>query len=175
MAAEVLYPFPGLWDAIRATADHELILGCVRAYNDWIAEFSAHSPDRLIGLGRIPMTGFDDARDELLRCVKDLGLRGIILDAWPALGPAPGRGDDGFWEVVDATGVPVSIHYTLGVRRPVRLWPASPRACAHPWRMPRYRSWRPGSSTAFPMCASCWPMVMPDGRRTGWSSPTSTT
>ena len=114
VAAEVLYPFPGLWDAIRATEDHELILGCVRAYNDWIAEFSAHSPDRLIGLGRIPMTGLDDARDELLRCAKDLGLRGVILDAWPALGPAPGRGDDGFWEVVDETAVPVSIHYTLG-------------------------------------------------------------
>ena len=60
VAAEVLYPFPGLWDAIRSTADHELILGCVRAYNDWIAEFSAHSPDRLVGLGRIPMTGLDD-------------------------------------------------------------------------------------------------------------------
>jgi predicted TIM-barrel fold metal-dependent hydrolase len=114
VAAEVLYPFPGLWDAIRATGDHELILGCVRAYNDWIAEFSAHSPHRLVGLGRIPMTGLDDARDELLRCVKDLGLRGIILDAWPGLGPAPGRGDDGFWEVVNETQVPVSIHYTLG-------------------------------------------------------------
>ncbi len=114
VAAEVLYPFPGLWDAIRATGDQELILGCVRAYNDWIAEFSAHSPDRLVGLGRIPMTGIDDARDELLRCTKDLGLRGIILDAWPALGPAPGRGDDGFWEVVDDAAVPVSIHYTLG-------------------------------------------------------------
>ena len=175
VAAEVLYPFPGLWDAIRATADHELILGCVRAYNDWIAEFGAHSPDRLIGLGRIPVTGFDDALDELLRCVNDLGLRGIILDAWPALGPAPGRGDDGFWEVVDAMGVPVSIHYTLGGLVPVRLWRDRPGPAPTRWRMPRSRWWRPGPSTAFPMCASCWPMVTPDGRCTGWSSPTSTT
>lgn len=114
VAAEVLYPFPGLWDLIRASTDHELILGCVRAYNDWIAEFSAHSPNRLIGLGRIPMTGFDDACEELERCVNDLGLRGVVIDAWPALEPAPGRGDDRFWEIVNEAAVPVSIHYTLG-------------------------------------------------------------
>ena len=63
--AEVLYPSADLWDAIRSLEDRDLKLACVRAYNDWIAEFSAHNPDRLIGLGKIPATTCEDAREEL--------------------------------------------------------------------------------------------------------------
>ena len=38
--AEILYPTPELWDAIRMHEDPELKLGLVRTYNDWIADFS---------------------------------------------------------------------------------------------------------------------------------------
>src|SRR5215831_11850352 len=74
--AEILYPSPDLWDAIKQLDDRELKLACVRAYNDWIVEFSSSNPDRLIGLAKIPSTAVEDAREELLRCVKDLGVRG---------------------------------------------------------------------------------------------------
>src|SRR5262249_9200045 len=56
-----------------------------------------------------------DARRELLRCVKELGLRGAILDAWPSgSGNAGNPGDDPFWAAVNDTGVPVSLHYAVG-------------------------------------------------------------
>lgn len=113
--AEVLYPSPGLWDAVGQLEDNELKLACVRAYNDWIAEFSSHRPDRLIGLGKIPSTGCEDARDELLRCARELRLPGVILDAWPSgTAKAGNAADDPFWEAVNDTGVPVSIHYGVG-------------------------------------------------------------
>ena len=80
---------------------------CARAYNDWIAEFSAHSPDRLIGLAKIPSTTCEDAREELLRCVKELNLRGAILDAWPSGNAVAGNADDDpFWEAVNEERVP---------------------------------------------------------------------
>lgn len=116
--AEVLYPSPALWDAVNQLDDAELKLACVRAYNDWLAAFCATSPDRLIGLAKIPTTSCADAREELLRCVKELNLRGVILDAWPNGGPVGGNpADDPFWEAVQDTGVPVSLHYALGANK----------------------------------------------------------
>ncbi len=112
--AEVLYPTADLWDAVKSLEDRDLKLACTRAYNDWIAEFSAHSPDRLIGLGKIPTTGVDDAREELLRCVNDLNLRGVILDAWPGLSVATDEANDTFWDAVNEVKVPVSLHWAVG-------------------------------------------------------------
>ena len=113
--AEVLYPSPRLWDAINLVEDAQLRLACVRAYNDWIAEFCAHDPARLIGLGKIPSGSPEVAREELLRCVGNLGLRGVILDAWPGGSVATSPDDEPFWATVHETGVPVSIHYAVGV------------------------------------------------------------
>jgi predicted TIM-barrel fold metal-dependent hydrolase len=113
--AEVLYPSARLWESITALDDRELKLACARAYNDWIARFSAHSPDRLIGLAKIPSTTCEDARDELLRCVKELSLRGAILDAWPSGNAVAGNAaDDPFWEAVNELRVPVSLHHAIG-------------------------------------------------------------
>ena len=114
--AEVLYPSPALWDAINQLDDRELKLACVRAYNDWIAGFSAHDPDRLIGIGKIPSTTSEDAQEELLRCVKELNLKGVLLDAWPSGSAVAGNAnDDPFWAAVNDAGVPVSLHYAVGI------------------------------------------------------------
>jgi len=116
--AEVLYPSAGLWDAIALLEDRDLKVACVRAYNDWIASFCAHSPDRLIGLAKIPSTTCEDAREEVLRCVNELNLRGAILDAWPSGASVAGNPDDDpFWEVINQTRIPVSLHYALGGKR----------------------------------------------------------
>jgi predicted TIM-barrel fold metal-dependent hydrolase len=112
--AEVLYPTPLLWDAIKLLDDAELKLACVRAYNDWIAEFCAHAPDRLIGLGKVPTTSVEDARAEVLRCA-ELKLRGLVLDALPSGAAVGGNpADDPFWDAVNETGLPVSFHVGVG-------------------------------------------------------------
>jgi predicted TIM-barrel fold metal-dependent hydrolase len=113
--AEVLYPTPALWDEIRLLDDAELQVALVRAYNDWLAEFCAHDPTRLIGVAKLPTTGLDDAKVELVRCVEELGLRGAILDS-PASGStsAGTEADDPFWEAVNGLQVPISLHYGFG-------------------------------------------------------------
>ncbi len=113
--AEVLYPSPALWDAINQLRDSELKLACVRAYNDWLGEYCAHDPSRLIGIGKIPSTGIEDATKELQRCVEELHFRGVVLDTWPSGKRVSGdESDNPFWEVVDGLRVPVSLHYSIG-------------------------------------------------------------
>jgi predicted TIM-barrel fold metal-dependent hydrolase len=116
--AEVLYASPHLWDAIKQVDDRDFRRGCALAYNDWIAEFCAHSPDRLVGVGKIPTSGVEDARQELVRCVDDLGLRGVVIDAWPdgTKGPTD-SGLDPIWDVANQAGIPISLHYGLGDAR----------------------------------------------------------
>lgn len=115
--AEILYPTPSLWDAIRLLDDEELKNGLIRAYNDWIAEFCSSHPNRLFGLAKLPTTSVDDANAELLRCVNDLGLHGAMLDAYPSGAGAGGNPDDDpFWATVNELQVPVSLHYGIGDR-----------------------------------------------------------
>jgi predicted TIM-barrel fold metal-dependent hydrolase len=116
--AEVLYGYPYLWDAIKQIDDAEVRLGCAQAYNDWLAEFCAHAPDKLIGVGRIPTSGVAAARDEMRRCIDDLGLKGFVFDAWPddASGPADPALDP-LWEVANESGLPVSLHFGVGNAR----------------------------------------------------------
>jgi predicted TIM-barrel fold metal-dependent hydrolase len=113
--AEILYPSTGLWDAVKQLDDGVLKLALIKAYNDWIAELCSHAPDRLFGLAKLPATGVEDARAELLRCVDELGLRGAVLDDWPSGSPAGGRPDDEpFWDTVNDLRVPISLHFAVG-------------------------------------------------------------
>jgi predicted TIM-barrel fold metal-dependent hydrolase len=117
--AEVLYPSPDLWDAVKQLDDDQLKLGLVKAYNDWIAEFCSFQPDRLLGLAKVPTTGVADAQAELVRCVQELGLRGATLDSWPSGAPAAGQeADDPFWETVNELRVPISFHVAVGATAP---------------------------------------------------------
>jgi uncharacterized protein len=111
---EVLYASPTVWAGVKATRDPALRLACFRAYNDWMAEFTAESPDRLVGVGLVPNTGIDDAVSELRRCVVDLGLRTVALESYPSgsfEGPTPE--DDRFWALAVELEVPISLHATF--------------------------------------------------------------
>lgn len=113
--AEILYPTPELWDAIRQLDDTELTLALVRTYNDWIAEFCRSAPEQFFGLAKLPTTSVDDATAELQRAVGDLGLRGAILDAWPSGSPTGGSSeDDPLWAAVNELQVPISLHVGFG-------------------------------------------------------------
>lgn len=112
--SELLYSSPTVWAGVKATQDPELRLACFRAYNDWIAEFTAHSPDRLIGVGLIPNTGIDDAVAELRRCLVDLKLRTVALESYPSGSfEGPSAVDDRFWGLAAELDAPISLHATF--------------------------------------------------------------
>lgn len=143
VSAEVLYGYPYLWDAIKQLDDAELRMACARAYNDWIAEFCSHDPNRLIGVAKIPTSSIDDAQKELVRCVDELHLRGAVIDAWPddSTGPAD-KNLDAIWDVANDSGIPLSLHYGLGTSR------SAPTAGITAGMKP------PMSEAALPMAAS---------------------
>ena len=105
-----LYPTFGLM--IQAVPEREGALALCRAMNDWLAEYCAHDPSHLIGIGTLPMTDAGDALAEARRCVEELGFRGVWrrpehLDGMPRLQ------DDAYeplWSYLEEADVPFAIH-----------------------------------------------------------------
>lgn len=115
VAGEVLYSTGAVWDLINASDEPAFIVECYRAYNDWLAELCSQDAERFIGVAKVPTTGADDATAELTRAVEELGLKAVMLDAWPG-GPEcpPAMQEcDAFWEAAAALGAPVSIYRPL--------------------------------------------------------------
>ena len=113
--AEVLYPPVFIGKLIEGISDRRAYLAMVRAYNDFLAEYCAVAPDRLIGTAVMPITGLDDALAELRR-VRELGLRATSLGMFPHGGGQPDPADDRFWEATLALGVRVAAHVSFGGR-----------------------------------------------------------
>ena len=56
--------------------------GMIHAFNTWLAEFCAHNPRRLIGIGEIPVWDVPLAIEEARR-IAVLGLKGVLMPAIP--------------------------------------------------------------------------------------------
>jgi predicted TIM-barrel fold metal-dependent hydrolase len=115
--AEVLFTGnvgPGFWRGIQNDDAYKAV---VRAYNDWLAEeYCSFSPQRLIGVGVIPITDIDDAVTELEHCQK-IGLNAVAIDSFPAGNRYPTAGDDRFWAAVVDLGMALTIHVEFGFPR----------------------------------------------------------
>ena len=107
--------------------DLEIRAACMRAYNDWAAEFNAVRPDRLVVLALLPSHSPDAAREELVR-VAALGHRGAILDLLVSDDPAFEESWEDFWATADQLGLPISFHLGKGMHSIT----AKPRS----WRLP---------------------------------------
>ena len=112
--AEVLFPNmqmgPRLW---RTMTDDDAYRAAVRAYNDWLGEeYCPVAPDRLIGMGVIPITNVDDAIAEMEHC-KKLGLKGLLLGALPNAKGYPTPEDARFWAAALDLDMPITVHVQL--------------------------------------------------------------
>ena len=113
--AEVLFPSqqggPKLWRRIKEDVAYGAV---VRAYNSWLAEeYCAVDPDRLIGVGILPLThDVADTVEELEHCAKT-GLKTVLLQGFPGGKPYPSEEDDRFWSAALDLNMPVSVHVDL--------------------------------------------------------------
>ena len=107
--AQVLYPSVTLKGAKVYSKDRDLQVACVRAYNEWLLEFSKESHGRLIPLAIVPTSGLDDAIAEVEWAMKN-GHRGIVISSFPNGTVDPEPGDDRFWELCEREKIPISIH-----------------------------------------------------------------
>lgn len=120
VAAEVLYPSLGLH--LFWLSDGEFQRACFRAYNDWLADYVRHAPERLAGLGLISLWDTEEAVRELRRC-RELGLRGAAVWASaPVERDFGGRANDPFWHEAQELGMPVSMHCLTGYRDSPKLF-----------------------------------------------------
>ena len=127
--AEVLFQSSASrwWRNIR---DDDAYNAVLRGYNAWLAEeYCAVAPERLIGVGALPISNVDDAVAEMEHC-KKLGLKSVALRAFPSNKGYPTAEDDRFWAASLDLEMPVSIHVELdrtGERNgPVLLYPKEP-------------------------------------------------
>jgi predicted TIM-barrel fold metal-dependent hydrolase len=93
--------------------DPTLRAACMRAYNDWVAEFCQAAPNRLVPLASIPASTPDEAREELLRVAK-LGLRGAIVSQFEGTEPIFEASWHPFWDAAQEVGLPISVHLDTG-------------------------------------------------------------
>jgi predicted TIM-barrel fold metal-dependent hydrolase len=115
--AEVLYASPQFLTLCgTAITDVEAYNAMMRAWNDWLAqEYCAEAPDRLLGVGLIPVSNIDAALAELRHC-KELGLPTVNLAAFPAGHRYPSEEDDRFWAAALETGMPLSVHVSMSAK-----------------------------------------------------------
>ena len=111
--AEVLYAGLTGPQTSRTIKDGAAYQAMIRGYNMWLAEeYCAVAPDRLLGMGAIPVSGLEDALAEVQFC-KDNGLKGVELSAFPSGNSFPLPEDDAFWAKSLAIGMPLTIHVSM--------------------------------------------------------------
>lgn len=121
--AQVLYPSVTLSGAKLYADERELQIACVRAYNEWLAEFCEGGEGRLIGQAIIPTTGVDDAIAEI-EVATTLGHKGVVISCYPNGTLTPEVDDDRFWSVVQERDLPVAVHIGSFIpSRPGMKWP----------------------------------------------------
>ncbi len=129
----------GIFDARKASET-------ARRANDFLAREVARRPDRFQGLAALAMQDPDGATRELVRCVKELGFRGALVNGFSQVGSPDSMVylDDaryrGFWAECEKLDVPFYLH----PRNP--LPSASQIYEGHPWLLGP--TWAFGQETA---------------------------
>jgi uncharacterized protein len=105
-----LYPTFGLM--IQGVIEPEPALALCRAINDWMAAYIERDPQRLIGVGVLPMTSAADALGEARRCVEELGFRGVWRrpEQFPGIPALTDAAYDPLWGYLAEAGVPLAFH-----------------------------------------------------------------
>ena len=118
--AQVLYPnvSAGGFGAgnYMGLNEPELMLSCVRAYNDWLTDWCSIAPKRFLGQSSLPFWDVDATVKEMERCAK-LGHRGIVMCGEPEFFNLPKLTDphwDPLWAAAEEMGLPVNFHVGTG-------------------------------------------------------------
>ena len=105
----VIYPTHEL--PLCVTPEADFAAARARAYNDWLYEYCQVCPDRLKGIGIVPLQDVDMATGEMRRAVTELGMVGIQVGCTV-------REDtllsdvrlDPFWKAAEELNAPIAVH-----------------------------------------------------------------
>ena len=116
--AQILYPNVAGFGAGQylGLEDPELMLLCVQAYNDWLAEWASEDKNRLIPQAAMPFWDMDLCIKEMERAAK-IGHKGLILTSEPQHFQLPKLTDphwDRFWAAAQDMQMPIDFHIGSG-------------------------------------------------------------
>jgi 2,3-dihydroxybenzoate decarboxylase len=132
--------------AVQAIHDKKRAQEIAIRANDFLAEQVAKRPDRFQGFAALPMQDPEMATQELIRCIKDLGFKGALVNGFSQVDQpenlvyydAPQYAE--FWRVCEELDAPFYLH----PRNPIPSW--SQIYSGHPWLMGP--TWAFGQETA---------------------------
>lgn len=112
--AQVLYPNVGGFGSqvFLRLGDPDLKLDCVRAYNDFLTDFTSTAPGRLIAITALPFWDLDETLKEIARCARN-GHRGILFPTQPQVFGQPAMTDrrwDPLWALAEEAGLAINFH-----------------------------------------------------------------
>ena len=116
--AMVMYPNVGGFGAqeFLKLDDPELMITCVKIYNDWQTEWASADHRRLLPITSLPFWDVKASVEEIHRCAK-MGHKGILFTGEPQFWGQPLLGDhhwDPLWEASVETDLPISFHIGSG-------------------------------------------------------------
>ncbi len=116
--AMALYPNVGGFgsQAFLNLKDPELMLACVRAYNDFLIDWISPDPRRFIPILATPFWDVEAAVAEIERCA-GIGHKGVLFTGEPQSHGMPilaSRHWDPLWDAARACDLPVSFHIGAG-------------------------------------------------------------
>jgi aminocarboxymuconate-semialdehyde decarboxylase len=110
MGVDIQVISPNILHQCTYALDAEEALRLERLNNDHAAELVARHPDRLVGIGSVPLQNVEMAVREMERAVRELKLNGIIVASRineTELGDPSLRA---FWRQAEALDVPIFVH-----------------------------------------------------------------
>ncbi len=116
--AQVLYPNVGGFGSGRflALKEPELMLECVRAYNDFLIDWSSPAPERFIPIMATPFWDVAASVREIERCA-GTGHKGVLFGGQPEVFGQPPLTDrhwDPIWAAAQSARLPISFHIGSG-------------------------------------------------------------
>ena len=136
----VLFPTRGLYALASDDIEPDFAAAIARAYNDWLAEFCAESPERLLGSAMVTPHNIDAAVAETRRMVTEHGFKSVFMR--PNVVHGRNWSDpyyDPLWAQAQRLGIAVGFHEGGDVDLP-QVGTQFPNAmmshtCTHPMSM----------------------------------------
>jgi predicted TIM-barrel fold metal-dependent hydrolase len=90
--------------------DKAFFTRCMDAYNEWLAEYCAVAPDRMIGVGILPSIYDPPSSRDYMQKLKQLGLKAIEIPSAPKNTPYNASAMEPLWDAIEESGIPVMFH-----------------------------------------------------------------
>lgn len=112
IVGEVMYPSLNMFT--YGIPDQDVARAVFERHNDWIVDYCSVNPERLIGIGCLPIPDVDASIAEMERSAKR-GVRGFAIPAHVSPDQPYNHPDyDRFWAAAQDYGVPMTMHIFTG-------------------------------------------------------------